>query len=62
MNKLPMSLNTISIENPMILNGRRISQINGNRKINAMAAGQHSTNKIHQRINVARVLITQLSK
>jgi len=60
MNKLPMSLKTTSIEKPMILKGRRISQRSGKRKTNAIAKGQHSTNKMHQRINVARVLIKNL--
>jgi hypothetical protein len=55
-----MNLKTISIENPMILNGKRMSQIKGKKKINAIAKGQHSTNRMHQRIKVARVLIIQL--
>jgi hypothetical protein len=55
-----MNLNTISIEKPMILNGSRISQIKGNRRINAMANGQHKTNKMHQRIKVARVFIKEI--
>jgi hypothetical protein len=52
-----MNLNTISIENPMILNGSKINQISGNKKISTIASGQQSTNKMHQRIRVARVLI-----
>ena len=52
-----MNLNTISIEKPMILKGNKISQIKGNKNMSAIANGQHKTNKIHQRMSVARVLI-----
>jgi hypothetical protein len=59
MNKLPMNLKIISMEKPMILNGSKINQIMGNKKISTMAKGQHITNKIHQSISVARVLIAR---
>jgi hypothetical protein len=57
MKSAPMNLKMISIENPMILNGRRMSQIKGNRNKSIMANGQHNTNKILQRISVIRVFI-----
>jgi hypothetical protein len=44
----PISLNTTSSENPIILKGNNKSHSKGNRKISAKAKGQHITNKIHQ--------------
>jgi len=55
--RAPINLKTISIEKPMILNGSKISQINGNKNKSAMATGQHKTNKMHQRIREIRVFI-----
>jgi len=57
MKSAPMNLKMISIEKPMILNGNMISQINGNRNKSTIAKGQHSTKRIHQRINVINVFI-----
>jgi|GEM_PF-5753727 len=54
-----MNLKMISIEKPMILNGKRMSHNNGNKKMRAMATGQHNTNKIHQRISVNKVFILE---
>jgi len=53
----PISLKTISSENPIIRKGRRISQISGRRKINTSASGQHSTKRINQRKIAINVLI-----
>jgi hypothetical protein len=53
----PINLKTISSENPMIRKGRRINQINGSRKINTSASGQHSTKRINQRKIAINVLI-----
>jgi hypothetical protein len=52
-----ISLNTISSVNPIILKGRRISQINGSKNTRTNAKGQHITNKMHQRIMARRVLM-----
>jgi hypothetical protein len=52
-----MSLNTRSIDRPMILNGKRSSQINGNRMIRTRAIGQQRTNRMHQRITAMSVFI-----
>ena len=57
MNSVPMNLKMISMENPMILNGNKISQINGNKNKRTIARGQHSTNRMHQRIKVINVFI-----
>jgi hypothetical protein len=54
----PISLKTTSMVNPTILNGRRINQTIGKRKINTSANGQQSTNKMHQRIIAISVLIS----
>ncbi len=58
MKRAPMSLKMISIEKPTILNGNMISQIKGKRNKSTMAKGQHSTKRIHQRINVINVFIS----
>jgi len=50
-------LKTISNEKPMILKGSRISHINGSRKINTSASGQHSTKRINQRKIAINVFI-----
>jgi len=52
-----MSLKTISSENPIIRNGRRISQIRGRRKINTSASGQHNTKRINHRKIAIKVFI-----
>jgi hypothetical protein len=49
----------ISIENPRILKGNRITQINGKRNKSIRANGQHNTNKMHQSINVISVFIME---
>jgi hypothetical protein len=59
MKRVPMNLKMISIENPMILNGNKISQINGNRNKRTIARGQHSTKRMHQRINEISVFIKE---
>ena len=41
----------------MIRKGSRISQINGRRKINTSAKGQHSTKRINQRKIAIKVFI-----
>jgi hypothetical protein len=50
-------LKTISSENPMIRNGRRINQIRGRRKIIASAKGQHKTKRINHRKIAINVFI-----
>ena len=57
MKSAPMNLKIISMENPMILNGNVISQINGNRNKIAIASGQHNAKRIHQRIRESNVFI-----
>ena len=56
----PISLNTTSRVNPIILNGRRISQIIGSKNTSISASGQQSTNRIHQRRITSNVLIESL--
>jgi hypothetical protein len=56
----PTSLNTRPMVSPTILNGSRMSQINGNRNNIINARGQHITNKIHQRIIARSVRISIL--
>jgi hypothetical protein len=51
------NLNNNSIESPMIRNGRRISQMRGNRMIKTSASGQHITSRIHQRIIPIKVFM-----
>src|SRR5690606_1852595 len=47
--RIPLTiLNTNSSVKPTILNGNRISQTNGRRKIAAMASGQQTTKSKHQ--------------
>gem|GEM_PF-4705946 len=41
----------------MIRKGNNISQIKGNRNTSAIAKGQQSTNRIHQRIRVSNVFM-----
>jgi len=53
----PISLKTISRENPIIRKGSRINQISGRRKINASASGQHNTKSINQRKIAIKVFI-----
>ena len=53
-----MSLKTTSRVKPTILNGRRITQISGNRKIRTSANGQHMTNRIHHSMIAIKVLIS----
>jgi hypothetical protein len=57
MKSAPMNLKMISIENPMILNGNKINQISGNKNNRAMAMGQHSVKRMHQRIKASNVFI-----
>ena len=52
-----MNLKMISMENPMILNGKAISQISGNKNNSAMAMGQHRVKRIHHRIKASNVFI-----
>ena len=56
-----MSLNTNSRVNPTILKGSRIIHIKGSRNNMTNAIGQHSTNKIHQRIIAIIVFIILLT-
>jgi hypothetical protein len=51
------SLNTSSIESPMIRKGSRISQIRGNSIIKIRASGQHNTSKMHHRITPIKVFM-----
>lgn len=53
----PITLNTNPMVSPTIRNGRRISQISGNRNSAANARGQQITNNRHQRIIVRNVRI-----
>lgn len=61
MKSAPMNLKMISMENPMILNGKAISQISGNKNTRAMASGQHNTKRIHQRSKVSNVFMSNES-
>jgi hypothetical protein len=60
--RLPINLKMISIENPMIRKGNNISQIKGNRNRSAIAKGQQSTNRMHQRIRVSNVFMKMDNK
>jgi len=53
----PINLKTRVMVSPTILNGRRINQMSGNRKIRTKARGQQSTRRMHQRIMASRVFI-----
>lgn len=44
----PTILKSKSIDSPMILNGSRINQKSGNRKIIRIASGQHKTSRMNQ--------------
>ena len=44
----PTNLKTSEMVRPTIVNGRRISHINGSRKINTSARGQHRASKMNQ--------------
>jgi hypothetical protein len=54
---LEISLNTRSMDNPMILNGRRINQMMGKSTISTSARGQHSTKRIHHNNRLISVFI-----
>lgn len=45
---------------PTIVKGRRISHINGSRKINTSARGQHRASKMNQRMIANKVFIYEL--
>jgi hypothetical protein len=53
----PTNLNTNSIVSPTIRNGRRISQMIGNRKMATIARGQQTANRMHKRITARKTLI-----
>jgi hypothetical protein len=58
----PISLKTTSSVNPIILNGRRISHINGSKKIKASAKGQHITNKMNHKKTAIIVFIEKFPR
>lgn len=53
----PMSLNISPIVRPTILNGNRMSHINGNKKSATRASGQQSVKSIHRRRMAISVFI-----
>ena len=53
------SLNTTSIDKPIILNGSRISHTMGNKMIIISASGQHKTKRIHHKIRPIKVRILE---
>ena len=55
------TLNKRSMDKPTIRNGRRISQIRGNRINTTKARGQQSMNRMHQRIRLISVFILDFS-
>src|SRR5688572_21578339 len=57
----PISLNTASMVNPMILKGRRISHASGNIIIKSMASGQQRTSSIHHNRTARRKRIGALT-
>lgn len=56
----PTNLKTSEMVRPTIVNGRRISHINGSRKINTSARGQHRASKMNQSRIANKVFIYQL--
>jgi hypothetical protein len=52
-----INLKTASRVRPIILNGNKISQISGSKKIKASANGQHITNKINHKKTAINVFI-----
>lgn len=52
-----MNLNTTASVNPIIWKGNSNSQINGKRKIKAMAMGQQRDSKINQRMTAKMIFI-----
>jgi hypothetical protein len=58
----PISLKTTSSVNPIILNGSKISHINGSKKIKASAKGQHITNKMNHKKIAIIVFIKQFTR
>ena len=52
-----INLKTASRVSPIILNGNKISQISGSKKIKASAKGQHNTNKINHKKTAINVFI-----